>query len=125
MIAAVRGEQSLKTKALNILRNPARQFFYSPVLRLEVTLLAAHHGNRDELLFYSSYFKGANCYGDLDRLFEIAEKQAVTHGISVVDSLHVAAAHLTRSILVTGEKDRKPMYRTRIAKICCFRELNS
>ena len=84
---------------------------------------ATHNQSRDELAFYGAYFEHATCYGDLNRMYEIAEREAILHGIAVVDAFHLAAAHLTRSILITGEKITKPMFRTRIVRVRRFHDL--
>ena len=71
-----------------------------------------------ELEFYEEYFRNANCYGELNRVFEIGNKEALRHGISVVDALHVAAANLSRcAALITTEKPTKPIFRTKIVPV--------
>jgi hypothetical protein len=51
-------------------------------------------------------------------MFETGGREAVRHGIAVVDALHVAAAHLSRCVaLVTTEKPTKPMFRTGLVKV--------
>lgn len=96
-----------------ILSEPNIEFWYSPLLKLETILLPSHYRNKSELAFYDEYFKHAQCYGDLDRIFEIGQPEAIKHGIPVIDALHVAAANLARCrILITTEKTTRPIFRT-------------
>jgi hypothetical protein len=48
-------------------------FWYSPLLRIEVILQPTHHKRKLEIEFYAEYFRNADCYGGLDRMFEVAE----------------------------------------------------
>lgn len=51
-------------------------------------------------------------------MFEIGEREATTHGISVIDALHIAAANLARcKLLITTEKPTKPMFRTKLVRV--------
>jgi len=101
-----------------VLSEPSLELWYSPLLRLEVTLQAEHQKNKLELEFYSEYFRHANCYGDLNRMFEIGEKDAMRHGIPVMDALHVSAANLSKcKYLVTSERPTKPLFRTKLVKV--------
>jgi predicted nucleic acid-binding protein len=51
-------------------------------------------------------------------MFEIGGKEAMKHGISVIDALHVAAANLARcKVLVTTEKPTKPIFRTNLVRV--------
>ena len=71
-----------------------------------------------EVKFYEEYFNAAICFGTLDRIFEIGEKEAFEHGISVLDAMHIAAAHLAGcDALITLEKETKPMYRTKLIPV--------
>jgi len=118
LIGAFKGEPDIREAAFAILGCPHLEFWYSPLLDLEVTLQAAHHKQADEMSFYAEYFKHANCYGDLNRMLEIGAPQARKHGITVVDALHVAAANLCKcSFLVTTEKATRPMFRTSLVKV--------
>jgi hypothetical protein len=67
-----------------------------PLLRLEATLQAKYHKSKIELDFYDEYFRAADCFGDLNRIFEIGSPEAEKHGIPVMDALHIAAANLSR-----------------------------
>jgi hypothetical protein len=82
-----------------------------------VTLQAVHHKQAEELKFYDEYFRNAVMYGDLNRTLEIAAPDAKRHGSGVVDTLHVAAANLSKLALVTTEKLTKPLFRTSLVKV--------
>jgi predicted nucleic acid-binding protein len=118
LIAALRGEQDLRECALAILSEPNLEFWYSPLIKLEVILQPTHRKQTVELQFYEEYFKQANCWGTLDRMFEIASPEAMKHGISVMDAMHIAAANLARcKLFITTEKSSKPMFRTKLVKV--------
>ena len=109
---------------MRILTEQHRIFHYSPLLKLEVTLLAEYHRNQLELQFYNEYFRNATCFGDLNRIFEIGDKEARRYGISVMDAMHIAAASLSRcEVFITGEKPLKPMYRSKLVKVVHFRAI--
>ena len=94
--------------------SPPSTFWHSPLLRLEVMLHPTHHRDKLEMAFHGEYFKHGNCYGDLDRVFEIGAPEAMKHGIPVMDALHIAAANLARcEILLTTESLTKPIFRTK------------
>jgi hypothetical protein len=104
--------------ALAVLSEPDFEFWYSPLLELEVTLQAAHHKQKLELEFYREYFRNGDCFGDLNRIFEIGRPEAMKYGISVMDALHVAAANLSKcKLLFTTESPTKPMFLTKLVKV--------
>ena len=118
LIAAAAGQPAIKEQALALLATPYHEFVYSPLLRLEVLLLPKFNKRHLEVRFYEEYFAAATCYGSLDRIFEIAEKEAYRHGIAVLDATHVATAHLTHcDALITLEKETKPLYRTKLVPV--------
>jgi predicted nucleic acid-binding protein len=118
LITAFRGQSEMREHALAVLSEPNLEFWYSPLLRLETVLQAAHHGRKLELAFYAAYFKQANCFGDLNRIFEIGQPDALKHGIPVMDALHVAAANLARcKVLFTTESPTKPLFRTKLVQV--------
>jgi hypothetical protein len=103
---------------LNVLSCPDFEFWYSPLLRLETMLQPTRENRALEVDFYSAYFSQANCYGDMNRIFEIGERDSPQHAIPVMDAMHVAAASLARcAALITTEKVTKPMFRTRLIRI--------
>ncbi len=111
----------MRAAALAILSQPSFDFWYSPLLKLEATLQATYHKGRIELDFYEEYFRVAECYGDLNRIFEIGSPDALKHGIPVMDALHIAAANLARcEVLVTTEGPTKPLFRTNLVRVAAI-----
>lgn len=118
LIAAASGAHPERNKALALLADPTFEFVYSPFLKLEVLLLPRYHRRSPEVAFYEAYFDSAQCFGDLNRIFEIGQKEAFTHGIKVLDAMHIATANLARcSVLITLERSTGPMYRTRLIPV--------
>jgi hypothetical protein len=108
----------MRESALAILSNPDFEFWYSTLLKLELTLQPAHQRRKLELAFYDAYFKSADCFGDLNRIFEIGAPEAVKHGIPVLDVLHIAAASLSKcKTLFTTEGPTKPLFRTNLVRV--------
>ena len=113
LIAAFQGEGQLRERALAVLSLPLVEFWYNPLLRMEVTIQPAYQRHSSELAFYNTYFSNATCYGNLNQMFELGYAEGMKHGIAVVDALHVATAHLAKcAVLATAERDTKPMFRT-------------
>jgi hypothetical protein len=125
LIAAFKGEPIIRECALAILSDPSLDFYYSPLLKLEVTLLPTHHGFVKELAFYDLYFRNSNIFGNLNHMFEIGRPEALKHGITVIDVLHLAAAKLSRCrLFITTEKPSRskthgitPLFRTTLVKV--------
>src|SRR5579862_4614433 len=95
LIAAFQGEPGIRDCAQAFLSESRFNFVYSPLLRMEVMIQPVYHRRTDEISFYNTYFQSASCWGQLDRMFEIGSQDAMKHGISVFDALHVATAHLS------------------------------
>jgi len=124
LIAAAVGRDRLRRRALRVIENPDRWFYYSPFVALEVLPKAVYHGNTDEAEFYRTYFREATCFGDLDRIYEIASVEAERSGMAAMDALHTAAAHLAKcEQLVATENPRKPLFRTKLVKVVGLRRL--
>ena len=118
LITAFRGEPAMRQPALSVLSQPHFDFWYSPLLELETILQPSHNNRKLEMEFYREYFKNATCFGSLDRIFEIGSKDAIKHGIPVMDALHIAAANLSRcKVFFTTEAPTKPLFRTKLVKV--------
>ena len=118
LIAAAVGRDALRRRALAVIENPDRYFYYSPFVPLEVLPKAVYNGRDDEAEFYRTFFEQATCFGDLDRIYEIAQIEAPRSGLAAMDALHVAAAHLAKcEQFVTTEKPQKPLFRTRLVEV--------
>lgn len=118
LIAAATGRDAVRLPALRVLADPSRWFWYSPLVELEVLPKALYNGRKDEAGFYRAYFSEAECYGDLNRTYEIGRKEAERHGIAAIDALHLAAANLARcGEFITVERRTKPIFRSRLVKV--------
>lgn len=97
---------------------PRFEFWYSPLLRLELILQPTHQRRKPELAFYEEYFHHANCYVDLNKIFEAGSPEATKHGIPVVDALHLGCASLAKChVLLTTEAATKPMFKTTLLEV--------
>lgn len=93
------------------------EYVYSPLLRLEVVLHPEHSNRRDEAEFFGKYFSRAMCWGDLNRMFEIGEREARENGIQALDALHIATANLARCrYFFTSEKLTSHIYKTKLVQ---------
>ena len=118
LIAAFRGELEIREQALRVLSWRAFEFWYSPLLRLELILQPTHQRRKLELAFYEEYFQHANCYVDLNKIFEAGSREATKHGIPVVDALHLGCASLAKCrFLLTTEAATKPMFKTTLLEV--------
>ena len=86
----------MQTRAQAVVGEPGVDYYYSPLVRLEVMLQPSHQFRAEELIFHESFFKTAKIYGNLNHMFEIAEPEVLAHGISPMDAFHLAAAKLSR-----------------------------
>jgi predicted nucleic acid-binding protein len=118
LIAGAKGIPAERAKALDMLRDPGRQFLTSPFLHLEVVPKAVFNKNRLEERFYEIYFRNAEWFHDSSAIVELARKECAKSGLNAMDGLHVAAAHLLRADeFVTTEKPAKSIYRSTLVKI--------
>lgn len=88
--------------------------------RLELLPKAVYHQNRTEVAFYEEFFARVSAWAEpVERVVEMAEREAARHGLSALDALHVAAAILLGAEeFVTTEGSNKPLHRvTRITVI--------
>jgi predicted nucleic acid-binding protein len=118
LLAAYKGSPSVAGAALEILNHPNRIFLSSPFVRHEVSPKALYNRRQDEYRFYQSYFRRALFCDDLKSILNHAGKEAARSGISPMDSLHIAAAHLLRADeFVTTEKPGRSIYRTSLVDV--------
>ena len=112
LIAAHRGEKSVRGRALAILDEESREFVTSDFVRLEVVPKAAYHHNDDEQAFYELVL-GSSLQVEAGReLVTAALAEAKSCGLSALDALHVAAAKRPGcEELYTAERKQKPLFR--------------
>jgi predicted nucleic acid-binding protein len=113
LIAAAREETEIGLRALQLLDDPEREFVSSDFVKLEVLPKAIYNRMSDEAGFYESFFASVVDWGHSARdMTDQAYQIACTYGLQAVDSLHVAAALMTKcDELVTSEKKSKPIHR--------------
>ena len=118
LIAAYKGSPSVEASAIGILDDPNRVFLSSPFIRHEISPKALYNRRQDEYRFYQNYFRRAVFCDDLKSILSHAGKESAKSGVSAMDSLHIAAAHLLDADeFVTSEKPGRSIYRTSLVKI--------
>jgi predicted nucleic acid-binding protein len=79
---------------------------------------ATFHKRRVEAAFYDRFFRDAKWVRDLERIGELARREAEKHGLGAMDALHLAAAHVGGAAeLITTEKRSKPIHRSSLVKV--------
>lgn len=111
LIAAIRGNEEVARRAIEILDAPDRVFASSEFVRLEVLPKAVFHRNLDEAKFYNRFFAAVEFWALPQNCVALAFETAVRHNLSAIDALHVAAA-LSSAVdeFVTTEKPSKPIH---------------
>jgi predicted nucleic acid-binding protein len=119
LIAAARGRGSTSRTALDILDDPERRFASSVFVRFETVPKAAYHKRDAERTFYEDFFERVSIWALIDStLIETAFAAACDSGLSAIDSLHIAAAHLIGcDEFITTEKSTTPLHRSSLIKI--------
>lgn len=119
LIAGVRGQGDLGTRALAILDDPNRTFASSVFLKLEVLPQARFHKRGPEVAFYERFFAAVSAWAtNLSAISEDPLVEASTYGVEAMDALHVvAAAAAGAQELVTLEKPTRTIHRARAVKV--------
>ena len=118
LLAAARCAGQDRERALGVLEDPGRVFLTSPFVHLELVPKAQFHKQRLEVRFYEEYFRAAEWCRDLDRILALAEREAAASGLSAMDALHIAAAHLAEADeFITTERPEKPLFRTKLVQV--------
>jgi len=118
LLAAVRSAGPDRERALRLLEDSERTFITSPFVHLELVPKAVYHKKRLELRFYEEYFRAAEWCRDLEGIAAVAEREAAKSGLSAMDALHVAAAHLAAADeFITTERPEKPLFRTKLVRV--------
>ena len=116
--AATRGIGRDRERALEVLEDPDRTFLSSPFVPLEVVPKAIFYKKRLEKSFYDEYSNAAAWFRDLDKIEAVAQVEAAESGLAAMDSLHLAAAYLSRAEeFVTTERPRKPIHRSSLVTV--------
>ena len=118
LIATARSVGPDRLRALHLLEEPDRVFLTSPFIHLEVVPKTIFYKKRLEQSFYDRYFNNAVWFRQLDKIEAAAQTEAAKAGLSAMDALHVAAAHLSRADeFVTTEKPDKAIHRSSLVKV--------
>jgi predicted nucleic acid-binding protein len=118
LINGVRGDPQIAQAVYDLIRDPEREFVASVFLRLEVLPKAVYHRRVGEVAYYERFLAQVVAWAaPIDRITVLAEDEARRHGMSALDSLHVAAATLLNAELVTSERPNKPIHRTTSVKV--------
>ncbi|MCC6394794.1 MAG: PIN domain-containing protein [Bryobacterales bacterium] len=118
LITAYKGRPDLRERALAVLEDPRRVFLSSPFVRHECCPKALFNKRHEEYRFYREYFQCAVMFNDVRLILERASREAARSGVSAMDSLHLAAAHLLGADeFFTIENPRKSIYRSKLVKV--------
>ena len=105
LLAATRSVVCDRELARQILEDSGRTFLTSAFVHLELVPKATFHKKRLEKAFYDEYFNAAEWFRDLNEIGMAARIEAARSGLSALDALHLAAAHLAGRRV---RHDRKP-----------------
>jgi predicted nucleic acid-binding protein len=99
--------------ALAIIEDPAREFYTSELVRLELLPEPTFLKQRLEIEFYNGHFKSVKGEEPLSaELGRFGGVIACKYGLAAVDALHIAAAiRQGAREFVTTEKEQKPIFR--------------
>ena len=118
LIAAYSAQRDLKNTALTVLEDRNRVFLSSPYIRHELCPKALFNKRHMEDRFYREYFQRATMFNDVRLILERASREAARSGVSAMDSLHLAAAHLLKADeFITTEKPNKSIHRSSLVKV--------
>ena len=122
LIAAHRGEPTVRGRALAILDDDTRTFVTNDFVRLEVVPKATYHKNFDEESFYELVLDASENVATTKELVSAALQEAKRSGLSALDALHVAAAKSSDcEELYTAEKEEKPLFRAAGVRVVSVR----
>ena len=114
LITAARGIGADANRAMQILKDPNREFAASQFLKLEVLPKAIFNQKTLEVEFYEAYFEMVTHWAiNIEQVLEAGYREAADFGLGAMDALHIAAAVKTgASEFITSEKPSKSIYRT-------------
>ena len=109
LITAARGTSVDANSALELLKDPNREFAASPFLNLEVLPKAIFNQRTLEVEFYKAYFDAVTHWTtDIEQIFKAGYRQAAEFGLGAMDAFHIAAAVESGSNqFITTEKTTK------------------
>jgi predicted nucleic acid-binding protein len=114
LICAARGTEALAARAFTYIDDPSAEFAASVFLELELL----PNSREQQFDFYKAYFDKVAVWAKaFDKIAEVARHEALAHGISAIDALHLGAAATVGARLVTFEKRSKPLFRSSATEI--------
>jgi predicted nucleic acid-binding protein len=104
---------------IKVLNDSQREFVANDFLELEVLPKPVFNRRQLSIAFCEDYFQHcARRIGTNRKLLKIAFDEACRLGLSAMDAIHVASAHLAHAAeLITLEKKTKPIYRTNLVSV--------
>jgi hypothetical protein len=118
LITAYNGRAELRERALSILEDPQQIFLSSPFVKLEVCPKAQFNKRHLEYRFYRLYSRRTIMFEDVRLILERAGRESALAGVSAMDSLHLAAAHLLKADeFITIEHPRRSIYRSSLVRV--------
>ncbi len=122
IIAAVRCDERLGKRALELLDDPWRVIVVSDAVRLELLPKPRYNKKDEEVRYCEQLFERAeNISWDLEAL-KRAQEVAENYGIEAMDAIHVAHAVVAGvDEFVTAEKPSSPLFRVRELTVVSIR----
>ena len=114
LITAARGIGDDAGKALQLLKDPHREFAASQFLKIEVLPKAMFNQRTLEVEFYEAYFEAVTHWAsNIEQVLEAGYREAAEFGLGAMDALHIAAAvEIGAAEFITTEKPTKSIHRT-------------
>lgn len=124
LIGAAQGTPAVYEQAMEILDDPEREFVSSKFLRLEVEPKPTRNKQMEELSFYKAFFEEVACWVEVtEEMLDKTYDMACLHGMSAIDAFHVMAAIESNcDVMVTAEKNTKPMFQVSEINVITIRE---
>jgi predicted nucleic acid-binding protein len=113
--------------ALSVLEEPARSFYSSYLVRMEVLPKPAFERKNPEIEFYNLHWERLEAEEPLsERLSQEAMALAKQYGLAAVDALHIAAA-IRQGVeeFITTESPGKPLFRVKDLTVTSLQNLSA
>lgn len=119
LITASLGKGDDLTATLNILDDANREYASSIFLKLELLPKPVRNKQITSIQFYENYFKNVKYWANVsDELMQLALDEACSLGLSAMDALHLAAAHMVKADeFITIESPTKPIFNSGLIRV--------
>jgi predicted nucleic acid-binding protein len=127
LITAARGAGDDADKALQLLKDPNREFAASPFLKLEVLPKAIFNQRTLEVEFYEAYFAAVSHWAsNIESILAAGYRESAEFGLGAMDALHIAAAvEIGANEFITSEKPTKSIHRTQSIPVISILDIRS